>query len=411
MTSLSLVVDTGGSQTKIIFQTPQMDSPEYMLMPPEVEQISQKQFDRYKERIGWLGSPSAQQQAWFTVGEQLWVVGAFAGEFDPEDRLLEKKYENALYKVLAAVGVIAQKLQISRRQLSVHLALLLPWQEFNDRKAFEEQLHLLLDEFAFRGKKLTVRLKKFLCRPEGAGLAVARTRVKGLDWFQQRRIMVLLFGHRNTSAIYFEYGQFKRGDSPLYGFSQLIDFILERHSILDKQALLIALVKAMQEKKNRAKSRIELSHYRFETAPEPYHLTSYPTWSECDSIQALVSVRAEALRAAETQTLDQAISQATEVYWEKLLAWIEQVMPDTVDEVVVSGGAAFFLSPKLEDYFDADRREQPFEGNLVWDAELAEQMKEVFRWFSSDQQLLVSRFADAYGLFNLMILSAKEKAA
>ena len=143
MTSLSLVVDTGGSQTKIIFQTPEMDSPEYMLMPPEVEQISQKQFDRYKERIGWLGSPSAQQQAWFTVGEQLWVVGAFAGEFDPEDRLLEKKYENALYKVLAAVGVIAQKLQISRRKLSVHLALLLPWQEFNDRKAFEEQLHLL----------------------------------------------------------------------------------------------------------------------------------------------------------------------------------------------------------------------------------------------------------------------------
>ena len=223
--------------------------------------------------------------------------------------------------------------------------------------------------------------------------------------------MVLLFGHRNTSAIYFEYGQFKRGDSPLYGFSQLIDFILERHSILDKQALLIALVKAMQEKKNRAKSRLELSYYRFETDPKPYHLTSYPTWSECDSIQALVSVRAEALRAAETQTLDQAISQATEVYWEKLLAWIEQVMPDTVDEVVVSGGAAFFLSPKLEDYFDADRREQPFEGNLVWDAELAEQMKEVFRWFSSDKQLLVSRFADAYGLFNLMILSAKEKAA
>ena len=159
MADLFLVVDAGGSQTKIIFQTSDADSPEFLLMPPEVEAISQQQFDRYQQRIGWLGSPSAQQQAWFTVNDQIWVVGAFASEFDPEDRLHEKKYENALYKVLAAVGVIAQKLNLSKRSLSIHLAMLLPWQEFNDRQAFEEQLRALLGEFVFREQKLKVKLK------------------------------------------------------------------------------------------------------------------------------------------------------------------------------------------------------------------------------------------------------------
>ena len=116
MADLFLVVDTGGSQTKIIYQTPEADAPDFFLMPPEVESISQQQFDRYQERIGWLGSPSPEQQAWFSVAEQLWVVGAFASEFDPQDRLREKKYENALYKVLAAIGVIIQKLGITRRK-------------------------------------------------------------------------------------------------------------------------------------------------------------------------------------------------------------------------------------------------------------------------------------------------------
>ncbi|MEL6456401.1 MAG: ParM/StbA family protein, partial [Cyanobacteria bacterium J06623_5] len=220
MADLFLVVDTGGSQTKIIYQSSDDDAPEFLLMPPEVECISQQQFDRYQERIGWLGSPSPLQQAWFTVNEQLWVVGAFASEFDPEDRLHEKKYENALYKVMAAVGVIAQKLQISKRSLSIHLAMLLPWQEFNDRQAFETQLTSLLGEFVFRGQKLKVKMKTFLCRPEGGGLAATRMRQKGREWFQEQRLVVLLFGHRNTSALYFEQGQFKQGDSPLYGFSQ-----------------------------------------------------------------------------------------------------------------------------------------------------------------------------------------------
>ena len=408
MADLFLVVDAGGSQTKIIYQTPEADSPEFFLMPPEVEPISQEQFDRYQERIGWLGSPSPRQQAWFVVDEQMWMVGAFASEFDPQDRLHEKKYENALYKVLAAVGIVVQKLKLERRKISLHLALFLPWQEFSDRGAFETQLKVLLEDLAFRGQSLKVKLKSFLCRPEGGGLAATRMRQQGLDWFQEQRLVVLLFGHRNTSALYFEYGQFKSGDSPLYGFSQMIDLLVARYSVLDKQALLLALVKAMQDTIGRNKI-IRIECMRAVTDGRSQNTSiRYPSWHSSKALWGLVSVRDETLKETEVDALATAVEEALDEYWERLEAWILRVVPDDFDEVIISGGAALLLEPKLEDFFSGNRA-RSVDGELVWDADLKETMEEVFGWKFSNDEYLTARFADAYGLFDQMLLSAEAK--
>ena len=410
MADLFLVVDAGGSQTKVIFQTPTEEQPQFFLMPPEVEAISQAQFDRYQERIGWLGSPSAQQQAWFTVADQLWVVGAFAAEFDAQDRLREKKYENALYKVLAAVGVVVQKLGMERRKVALHLSLLLPWQEFNDRGAFEAQLQRLLEGFAFRGKPLKVSLKSFLCRPEGGGLAATRMRQKGLAWFQEQRLLVLLFGHRNTSALFFEYGQFKSGDSPLYGFSQLMDLLTARYSVLDEQALLLALVKAMQKHRDEHESRARM--YESATRGRNRYTADigYPNWRNSLALGELVTVRDQGLRESEQRALGDAVEAALDEYWEKLATWLLKVVPGELDEVIVSGGASLLLEPKLRKFFDDVRGQRPVdEDGLVWDAELQETMKEAFSWRFSKDGYATARFADAYGLFDQMLSAAGEK--
>ena len=410
MADLFLVVDAGGSQTKVIFQTPTDDKPQFFLMPPDVEPISQVQFDRYQERIGWLGSPSPQQQAWFTVTDQLWVVGAFAAEFDPQDRLREKKYENALYKVLAAVGVVVQKLGMSRRKIALHLSLLLPWQEFNDRQAFETQLRSLLTGFAFRGQALKVSLKSFLCRPEGGGLAATRMRQQGLEWFQERRLVVLLFGHRNTSALYFEYGQFKQGDSPLYGFSQFMALLTARYSVLDEKALLLALVKAMQTHREAYEQQVRT----YESATWGRNRYSrdidYPNWQRARALDELVTVRDETLRSSEQEALGEAVEAALDEYWEKLEAWLLKVVPTELDEVIVSGGAALLLEPKLRQFFDDTRGKRPLDGDdVVWDAELKETMEKAFSWRFSDNGYGTARFADAYGLFDQMLSAAGEK--
>lgn len=85
-------------------------------MPPEVEQIKEDNLKRYLEKESSMSSPSAIRQAYLEVKERTFVVGYFASKFDPEDRLQEIKYENALYKTLAAVGVIAEQSQLNPKK-------------------------------------------------------------------------------------------------------------------------------------------------------------------------------------------------------------------------------------------------------------------------------------------------------
>ncbi|MEM8804531.1 MAG: ParM/StbA family protein [Cyanobacteria bacterium P01_G01_bin.38] len=403
MADLFLVVDTGGSQTKIIYQRSNADSPHYLFMPPEVERISPQQLQLYQERLGWLGAPAPQQQAWLTVNDEVWVVGAFANEFDPQNRLHEKKYENALYKVLATIGVLVQKLNLPSPKLTIQLGILLPWQEFNDQKSFQGQLRSMLANFQFRNLKLKVKLEAFICRPEGGGLAATRMRQQGIDWFQQQRLVVLLFGHRNTSALYFEHGQFKHGDSPLYGFSQMVNLVLERCSLLDSHALLMALVKTMSHAKSQ----------HIATSKEFYGASmklSYPRWSGEEQIKALATARTQTLRDTEIKAIAQAIETALDLYWQKLETWLNRVVPRPLDEAIISGGAALFLKPKLEAYFSDHRRRRSFYCRVAWDANLEEPLQKAFRPGLSGSWEEAARLADAYGLFDQLLFTAAEGA-
>ena len=136
MPKLFLCVDPGGSQTKIIYQLTRDKKPRYLLMPPEVEQIKESNLKRYLEKESSMSNPSAIRQAYLEVKDRTFVVGYFASKFDPEDRLQEIKYENALYKTLAAVGVIAESSKLNPKKISLQLAILLPWNEYEDREKF-----------------------------------------------------------------------------------------------------------------------------------------------------------------------------------------------------------------------------------------------------------------------------------
>ncbi|MGB5714824.1 MAG: hypothetical protein WBM44_28390 [Waterburya sp.] len=169
MSKIFLCVDPGGSQTKIIYQLPKDEKPRYLLMSPEVEEISADNLKRYLDRESKMSHPSPERQAYLEVNNQTFVVGYFASKFDPEDRLSEIKYENALYKTLAAVGVIAESNQLTSKKLSLQLAVLLPWNEYEDREKFYKKLKEYFSDFVFRGKSYSVKLDKFICRPEGQG--------------------------------------------------------------------------------------------------------------------------------------------------------------------------------------------------------------------------------------------------
>ena len=201
MPKLFLCVDPGGSQTKIIYQFTRDKKPRYLLMPPEVEQIKEDNLKRYLDRESKMSNPSPIRQAYLEVKDRTFVVGYFASKFDPEDRLQEIKYENALYKTLAAVGVIAESNNLNPKKISLQLAVLLPWNEYEDREKFYNKLKQYLSSFVFRGLSYSVELDKFICRPEGGGLAAIHTRKKGKEWQQDKKLGILMFGHRNIAIL------------------------------------------------------------------------------------------------------------------------------------------------------------------------------------------------------------------
>ena len=149
MPKIFLCVDPGGSQTKIIYQLPQDEKPRYLLMSPEVEEIKEDNLKRYLEKESSMSNPSPIRQAYLEVNQQTFVVGYFASKFDPEDRLQEIKYENALYKTLAAVGVIVELNNLNPKKILLQLAVLLPWNEYEDREKFYNKLIEYLSSFVF----------------------------------------------------------------------------------------------------------------------------------------------------------------------------------------------------------------------------------------------------------------------
>ncbi len=426
MINVYVCVDCGGSGTKIVYCTSAIEKPRYVLMSPHIESISKNKLENYFDYRGWVGSPLPEQQAWLEWKEQTFVVGAMAAKFEPEDRLFEVKYENALYKVMAAIGVIVEQQQIKiEKSLNVELAVLLPWNEYSDRHRFKKKLSTMLRSYKFRGQPIKVKLSRTIVRPEGGGLVCASILKNGLDWFRSGRIGVLMFGHRNLTALLFENGELISGDSPMIGFSYFLDRVIELTSGLDRERLASAICSGINAP--------DFPTYCVDREGG-FGYTIYPRWEELDTIKALVNARDESLRAQELEDLVAALNEATNDYSQKINRWLTKSFTETVDEALVSGGAARFVEPELEQFFGCRPVvEQAKEYNpetfcnewvyvkertgeyvgvegghftpITWDAGIASSLSETFNLFDaqSSSNLLSSRLVDAFGLFEYLI--------
>ena len=423
MSKLFICVDPGGSQTKIIYQLPKDKKPRYLLMSPEVEEINHDNLKRYLDKESKMSNPSAVRQAYLTVNKQTFVVGYFASKFDPEDRLSEIKYENALYKTLAAVGVIVEQNNLNPKKVSLQLAVLLPWNEYEDRAKFYNKLKEYLSNFAFRGQSFSVQLDKFICRPEGGGLAAIHTRKKGSDWQQDKKLGILMFGHRNITALCFEYGELT-GDSPLIGFSKFLDNVIGRTSGLDRERIASAIFKGLESDETDTYGSTDYAKHTF-----------YPSWNEFDSIDELANAKDKDLQQQEIKDVCQAIEAATEEYWTTVSKWLTRVFPEDLDSVVISGGASRFLEPDLEKYFNCEHKYEREGGSyphytysrlgeyrsddpdkhftpMVWGAGFVSEIKGILALSDKKaaEESLSYRLVDAYGLFDLLISKNQKKS-
>ena len=403
-----ICIDTGNSGTKIVYSFPETEKIHSLFMSSALDEVSTERMENKLKHSNWIGFPKPEQQAWLGNGNsnKVVAVGELAEKFSPIDRRAEPKYENALYKILAAIGVIMETNQISkRRKFKVQLGLLLPWNEYKDRERLLERLEKLSPEYEFRGQKIRVKIQNCICYPEGGGIAMARVREKGLDWFKQQRLGVLMLGDRNWTGLCFDSGQIKGGASPLDGFSFLLDRIIEdAPCLLNRERLSHAIFTAI------AQAKKSQDHF------------SRPQWQELESIQSLATARDTNLRKSEVKDIERAMTMVASEWEVKLLNLIQQVFPKPLTELNVGGGSLPFFAPLIESHFNwaiegSDEGYSPIDTSkdyvpVLVAAGLTEQVKEAlqFKTITAVESAFSLRFADVFSLIKFLIAEGAKQS-
>lgn len=359
--NLLLSLDPGSSMTKMIYRV--LDSmpykpPELFCMEPELIAIAKESIDLYES--GRLNSPNPENEAWVEFDSEYYAVGFLAQKhFEAHVKLSELKYENAIPKVLAAVGAIATKLGLGKN-FTLSLALLLPYGEWEDRERLERGLTAALSNFSFRGQQFSINLECFECMPEGGGLVLTRSKKLGAN-FNQLSIAVLMFGFRDISAVRFERG-LSSGSSTSLGLAWMLEKIKNRTSGQNLQDLLLAI------------------HQSGATPKAKY-------------FKSLARSKKAEFRAEEVTQIIEVATMVRKEYWAKVSDWLKSHVPANVDQVIIGGGTSEYLSNELKAFFAHTK--------ISWAAELEEDVRLAFN-LPPHKDALILRVTDVYGLFRYL---------
>jgi hypothetical protein len=306
-----------------------------------------------------------QDHAWIQVGNEVILVGDAAKTFVDVNSVSENKATQAVYKVIAALGVIAERERLPSQYEAV-IWLPLPLTEMNTKDEIAAKLTQCAQNFRFRGTAQQVRLNLKFC-PEGFGLYLNRKGQLDAVGFSidQRRTFILMLGHRNLSILCFEQGSLKnaKSNSDGPGFWPVFERVARSCGVTpaDYSALMAALSTGKTTQISQARAEL----YDFAAAAEAVRLAYW--------------------KAARIYLQDNLLGQ----------------LSDGPADIIVSGGAAFVMRQAIKDYFDglritehvsiADGRQEKLE-------ELVKKLPE-----ATDNQSLVMRMADCYGLFQGLV--------
>lgn len=360
---LVLTTDVGTSGSKMVYEVIQSGYPsksELLLMEPELAESSAEVIEEQYESER-ISSPQPENEAWVEYGEDCYVVGFLAKrKFHGTVERANLKYEGAIPKVLAAVGVIAEKVGLAD-SFDLALSIPLPYNEWKTREQFERAISLDLSNFNFRRRSLSVNLKFFLCVPEGGGLAITRARKLGAA-FETKKIVVIMFGYRDISILLFERG-IPTGFTVTLGMAEMIDLVTRRTSGLEADSLLRAI-----------------------------HQTG--TNIKPKNFEHLAKSRNAEFKASEVNQIAEAVRKSRSEHWQRVLKWLCSQIPLDVEEVIIGGGTAEYFQSELK----ALCSKRFPKATLSWAAELEEDVRQVFN-LPPNKDALIARLTDAYGLF------------
>lgn len=353
MSLLRVVIDLGSSSSRG-FYTLDPFHPMLMLMEPEVATVPLGSLEAYERNK--MGESNPEDSAWIEYLDKCFAVGFLAKKrFNADLQLQKRKFELALAKALAMVGAIADKHNLENGS-SVHLGILLPWGEFEDRELFQNLVTSALSKYKFKGRSKAFSLELFICLPEGGGI-LSRGRDASSN-IKDQAIAVVMLGYRDISILLIERGEMRRGKTEPLGFSKMVESVMNQTSGLNVDRLIGAICKT---KKN----------------------SSYKALSE------LASSVEPAYREHEISRMRNAVANSRQEYWMMLSNWLKLQIPRNVDEVIIGGGTAHYFQAQLNNLFSFSQ--------VNWCENLETQIVKSFPQVSSKS--LNYRLTDAYGLF------------
>jgi len=208
--ALKVFLDLGGSGTKGVYWNPWEERFEVLWMEPHVALMNPEDIKTFK--LGdKLGGRSPETSAYVQVDTQMYAVGMLGRILGGDSGLRNPKKDSLLVKVLAAIGVIWDRLRRNRYSNQFHLEIgfLLPLAEYWRHAAtLEQELRAALVGFSYRGHSLAAKSSRIEGLPEGAGIYIDRGR-QLLQMGQnpaERVIVIGILGHRQASLLTFDHG-------------------------------------------------------------------------------------------------------------------------------------------------------------------------------------------------------------
>lgn len=357
-----LTFDSGLSDSKIIWRVNPF-KPELQMMGPEVREIEREEFEFYKSKPR-MTVPLPENEAIVECAGKLYAVGFIAHKhFQARVVMTEPKYEWAIAKVLAAVGVMAVKEGLAD-EFDLALALPLPFVEWQSRHRFEKDIKKALTSFSFCDRPMSVNLKVFICVPEGGGHVLSRAQKIG-SAFNQQKIVSLMWGYRDISVVVFDKGEPSGVTVPL-GFHEKIKMIKDR--IL------------WQESRERERILLEIVHQ------------SGKNILAVNFEQLLLSAD-EGRKAEEAAHIAEVVKQVRAQYWKIAYRAFSPHLPIDANEMIVGGGAYSCYKSELK----ASLRKNFSRAVISWSAGLEEDVQATFN-LPNDDKGLYARLTDPHGL-------------
>ena len=329
-TKIFLSLDPGSSLTKVIYQLDKgsgLESKQYLLlMEPHVVSVPLSRVKAHQKANAVSGP--LLDRLWVQCNRQdeyqVAAVGFLAQQLTlgSGGRYHELKYEVALYKFLAVIGLIVETHQLAQ-PVHLNVSCVLPYGEYGNCEQLGSLLSQSVRYFQLLDTPIEAIVDSWNCSPESFGLLHLAQEKK----VQREQTVALMFGHRNTSCVVFRRGMLvpQASQSTDLGFRQLVESVSQRASIQDQHLLMQILYKL--ERLGKAIN-----------PDEPL-------------VQRLCQSRDVRNRATEARLISSAMVDCIEEYWCLVRGWLSSQTPLNMDQVVIAGGAAHYLQPRLQEYF------------------------------------------------------------